>query len=354
MEKAVYRILDANFNRAREALRVMEEYCRFVLNDSVLSGRAKGLRHELCQVVAGLDAELLLCCRDSQEDVGKELRVQGQMKRTTLEDCLTAAAKRISEALRMLAEVGQIITPAFYDQFEKLRFKAYTLEKDISQAAYGVLRFRDVRLYVLITVRPDSDKVKVLDLARSCVEGGADCLQLRCKGLADREMLSLAELFVEICRQGSVLSIINDRPDIAILSMADGIHLGQGDIRPEQVRRIQPRPLIVGLSTHNPQQLTSVLQSPCDYVALGPVFATATKAHEPAAGPDYVRQALEILKDSRIGYVAIGGIGLDNLEQVLAMGARRVAVCSAICDAPDPTKACRDFKKIILSYGMEP
>jgi thiamine-phosphate pyrophosphorylase len=353
MEKPVYRILDANFNRAREALRVMEEYCRFVLNDPVLSGRAKQLRHELSSVIAELDANQLLCCRDSQQDVGRELRVDGQMKRTTLEDCFTAAAKRSSEALRMLAEAGQAINPTLYDHFERLRFETYSLEKDISLAMYGALRFRNVRLYVLITVQPESDKAKISDLVRACVDGGADCLQLRCKGMTDKDVLNLAGPVVEICRRGSIISIINDRPDIAILSGADGVHLGQDDISVESVRRLQPRPLIVGRSTHNFRQLTEAMNETCDYVALGPVFATATKSHESVAGLDYVRQAMDILKDNRVGHVAIGGIGLDNIEQVLALGVKTVAVCSAVCESSNPAKACSDLKKLIPSYRME-
>jgi thiamine-phosphate pyrophosphorylase len=353
MEKPIYRILDANFNRAREALRVMEEYCRFVLNNPALGGRAKQLRHALSSVIAELDANQLLACRDSQRDVGKELRVTGQMKRATLEDCFTAAAKRSSEALRMLAEVGQTINPALYDRFEKLRFETYSLEKDISLAMYGILRFQNARLYVLITVQSESDKAKVLDLAKACIAGGADCLQLRCKAMTDKDILNVAGPFVESCRQGDVISIINDRPDIAILSGADGVHLGQEDLSAEDVRRLQPRPLIVGRSTHHCGQLTEAMNETCDYVALGPVFATATKSHEPVAGLDYVRQAINILKDSRIGHVAIGGIDLNNIEQVLALGVKTVAVCSAVCDSSNPAGVCGDLKKRILSYGME-
>jgi thiamine-phosphate pyrophosphorylase len=353
MEKPVYRILDANFNRAREALRVMEEYCRFVLNNPALSGRAKQLRHELSSMIAELDANQLLCCRDSQQDVGRELRVEGQMKRATLEDCFTAAAKRSSEALRMLAEVGQAINPALYDCFERLRFETYSLEKDISLAMYGALRFRNVRLYVLITVQPESDKVKISDLARACIDGGADCLQLRCKGMTDKDVLNLAGPVAEICRRNSVISIINDRPDIAILSGADGVHLGQDDLLVESVRRLQPRPLIVGRSTHHFRQLTDAINETCDYVALGPVFATATKSREAVAGLDYIRQSMDILKNNGVGHVAIGGIGLDNIEQVLAFGVRTVAVCSAVCESSNPAKACSDLKKLILSNRME-
>jgi thiamine-phosphate pyrophosphorylase len=353
MEKAVYRIMDANFNRAREAFRTMEEYCRFVLNDGILSGRAKQLRHQLSRIVSSMDTSAMLCSRDAQADVGKEIRVWGQMKRATLEDCFAAAAKRISEALRMLAEVGQTIDPLLYDQFEALRFEVYTLEKDIALAQSGILRFQSVGLYVLITVQPEFDTKQVMALAGQCMDGGADCLQLRCKGLIDKEIMSLAEVFVNACRKNSVLSIINDRPDIAVICGADGVHLGQEDLSIGDVRRLQQKPLVIGRSTHNTGQLTDAINELSDYVALGPVFATATKQHEPPVGLAYVSQAADILKNARVGHAVIGGIDLNNIEQVLKLGIQTVAIGSAICRAKDPAKTCAQFKKMILAYRTQ-
>jgi len=353
MEKAVYRILDANFNRAREALRGMEEYCRFVLNNSTLSGRVKALRHALCQTVAQLEQGKLLCSRDSQHDVGQALRFEGQMKRVTLEDCFVASAKRITEALRAMAEVGQTISPSLYDAFEKLRFEAYTLEKDIYITGYGYLRMKKVRLYVLLTVKTEQDRLALPELTKGCIAGGADCLQLRCKGLPDREGLNLSETFADLCRQGEGISIINDSPDVAILSGADGVHLGQDDLPVDKIRLLQPRPLIAGMSTHNVDQLRQSLVQPCDYVALGPVFATQTKSHEPVAGLSYLIQAMDILKQSSMSHVAIGGITLDNVHQVLEQGVYCIAVCGAICSADSPEKACRDFKRILDSFVLD-
>ena len=105
----LYRIIDANFNRAREALRVMEEYCRFGLNHSGLAGKAKQCRHRLCEAISKLDSVKLICSRDVAGDVGRELKVEGQLSRQSIEDCFTAAAKRASEALRTLAESIQTI-----------------------------------------------------------------------------------------------------------------------------------------------------------------------------------------------------------------------------------------------------
>lgn len=350
MEKSVYRIVDANFNRAREGLRVLEEYCRFVLNHSELSKQLKTLRHSLCQTIAILDPERLLCCRDSQGDIGKAIRVESQMKRVRLEDCVHAAAKRLTEALRVLAEVGQSLDPRLYDSFERLRFDVYTLEKDISIAAYGATRFAKVRLYVLITVQTDQDVKSLPNLVKACIGGGAECLQLRCKGLPDRELIAIAEDFTRLCKDGNVISIVNDRPDIGILSGADGVHLGQHDLSVEQARRLQVRPFLVGLSTHNTGQLNAALNQSVDYVALGPVYQTSTKSAEPVVGLDYLRQAAEMLRDNPIPKVAIGGITLDNIRSILDLGIRTVAICSAVCLAPNPEKACASFRQLIESH----
>ncbi len=350
MERAAYRIVDANFNRAREALRVMEEYARFALNCRPLSGRAKQLRHELCTAIGALDAGSLLSSRDTLGDVGVGQRVEGQLERTTLEDGFTAAAKRLTEALRALAETIQSDHGKTAAAIERLRYDAYTLEKDIVLFAEPAEKFKRVRLYVLITSNLPAE---VLSLASRCAAGGADCIQLRAKDIPDDRLFALAVEFVDICREMGTLSIINDRVDIAAASGSDGVHLGQNDLPIEQVRRLQLTPLIVGKSTHSLKELEravpdieegSSLTVLPSYVSLGSAFATPTKPKIDVAGLDYVRQGLERLAGTGVDHVAIGGITRENLEQVLRVGVQRVAVCAAVTQAPDPADACRRFK----------
>jgi len=350
MEKAVYRILDANFNRAREALRVMEDFCRFGLNDAALSGRVKEVRHKLCGYISQLETSKLLCSRDSQGDVGRNLKVRGQLERLSLGDCFTAAAKRLPEALRTMAEAAQTFDPELADRIESLRFEAYTLEKSIYLAQQGREKFRPVRLYVLIDVDNQKQDAEVLNLAGRCVKGGADCLQLRAKGVSDMRFLSLACRFAELCNDAGIISIINDRPDIALMSKADGVHLGQEDLPAEQVRRLADRPVIVGVSTHSMEQLEAAIAAGCDYVGIGPVFDSPTKTGVAPAGLEYVCQAIERLKNHSIGTVAIGGICLENIRQVLDTGARTIAICSAISKASDVEQTCRQLKEYILKY----
>jgi thiamine-phosphate pyrophosphorylase len=347
MELAVYRILDVNFNRAREAARVMEEFCRFVLCDEGLSGRCKQIRHRLCAAFGAIDAGRLLASRDTEGDVGRGLSVEGQMGRTDLAECFTAAVRRLGEAMRALAEVGQTVDREAAAEFERLRFDGYAVEKDAMLAWTPKARFAGVRLYVLVTVGAGSDRGKTLDLVARCAEGGADCIQLRAKGLADGEIYGLSRDFVRICRGAGVLSIVNDRPDVAAACDADGVQLGQEDLPVSAVRAIQRKPMIVGVSTHNPAELRAALSQGADYVGIGPAFASPTKPQVAVAGPAYLWAAVAMLKETPVGHVAIGGITRGNLSEVLACGVRAVAVGSAVMDAADPMQECRKIKQAL-------
>jgi len=350
MERAVYRIIDANFNRAREAIRVIEEFCRFALNSGELTERAKQLRHELSATIDKLDAGSLISSRDTLGDVGVDRTVENQLRRAELKDCFTAACKRLTEALRTLAEMTQTVDPSVAQIIENLRYSAYTLEKDIVLFSDATEKFKRVRLYIVITSNLPAD---VLSLTHKCVAGGADCVQLRAKEIDDDKLLALAIELVQICKADGVLSIINDRADIAVAAGADGVHLGQNDLPVEQARKLQLAPLIIGKSTHSPKQLRAACDELPTYVSLGPVFSTSTKPSAQPVELDYVRQATKELADTGIGHVAIGGITLDNVEEVLKAGAKAIAVCSAVTEAADPTAVCRALKEKITAFNRE-
>ena len=157
MDNAAYRIIDANFNRAREALRVIEDYCRFVLNSKSLSARAKELRHQLCSSIQKLDSGRLISSRDTLADVGVDQVVEGQHRRENLKDILTAACKRLVEALRVLSEVIQIQDKSLAGEIEQLRYAAYTLEKDVVLISEPFEKYKKVELYIIITSNFPSD-----------------------------------------------------------------------------------------------------------------------------------------------------------------------------------------------------
>ena len=367
MERAVYRIIDANFNRAREALRVIEEFCRFALNSAPLTERAKQLRHELSAAINKLDAAHLLSSRDTLGDVGAPLLAPasrrgypgqwpGLIERTDLKSTFTAACKRLTEALRTLTEMTQTQNRSIAQILEKLRFDAYALEKDIVLFAEPAEKFKRVKLYVIISSNLPAD---IICLTQRCVAGGADCIQLRSKDINDDMLFAVAVEFVKVCKDAGVLSIINDRVDVAVAAGADGVHLGQNDLPIEQARKLQLAPLIIGQSTHSLEQLSPFLplargrgtyKALPTYVSLGPVFSTGTKPTAQPVGLDYVRKATQQLTDTGISHVAIGGITLDNVEEVLKAGAQAVAVCSAVTEVDDPTKACRALKQKITTF----
>jgi len=350
MERAIYRIIDANFNRAREGIRVIEEFCRFALNCSPLAERAKQLRHELSSAIYKLNASRLISSRDTLGDVGIGKTVDKQLTRESLNDCFTASCKRLTEALRSLAEMIQTLNRPVAETIEKLRYEAYTLEKDIVLFSEPAEKFKRVGLYVIISSNLPAD---VVSLTNRCAAGGADCIQLRAKDIEDDKFFAIAAEFVKVCKAANVLSIINDRVDIVVAAGADGVHLGQNDLSVEQAHKLQLSPLIVGKSTHSLEQLRSACKEYPTYVSLGSVFSTGTKPDAEPVGLDYVRQATKELADTGIGSVAIGGITPENVEDVLKAGARAIAVCSAVTNVGDPMTACRALKEKIATFNEE-
>jgi thiamine-phosphate pyrophosphorylase len=325
------RILDANANRAREALRVVEDYCRFVLDDTFLSGELKRLRHDLTDALSQLSAEVLLQARDTQGDVGTTISTAREGQRHSLDEVVQANLKRLQEALRSLEEYGKLHGGEIGAQIEQLRYRSYTLERALLLGADARRRLADARVYVLLT---GSQCVAALDWTiRECAAGGVRVVQLREKQLNDRELLERARNVRRWTREAGVLFIMNDRPDIARLVEADGVHVGQDELPVREVRRIVGPDAIIGVSTHNLDQLRQAILDGASYVGVGPTFRSGTKDFADLAGLEYVRQAVA---ETSLPAFVIGGVTLQNIGQAIAAGARRVAVSAAICQADEP------------------
>jgi thiamine-phosphate pyrophosphorylase len=177
--------------------------------------------------------------------------------------------------------------------------------------------------------------------AEALARGGAAVVQLRAKGVSDRRLHALAEETRDGARRGGALFVVNDRPDVALMVGADGVHLGQDDLPPEAARRILGAAAIIGRSTHSLAQLRAAAEEPIDYVALGPIFATATKPDaEPVVGLDLLRAARAL---TGLPLVAIGGIDAARARDTVSAGADGLAVVSALVDAPDLERAARAF-----------
>lgn len=171
------------------------------------------------------------------------------------------------------------------------------------------------------------------------LRGGADLFQLRDKRAPDDELLRTAERARALCAAHGALFVVNDRPDLAVAAGADGVHVGQDDMAVAAARAIVGDDLLVGLSTHSPAQIDTAAGA--DYLGVGPVHATPTKAGRPAVGAELVRHAAA---RATVPFFAIGGIDAQTLPAVVAAGATRVSVVRAICDAPDPEAAARALR----------
>lgn len=339
MEASVARIIDVNCNRCREALRVMEEYARFVQNDPAGTEAVKRVRHELACCIGRLPAQELLAARDTPGDVGTAISTEPEMHRADAAEVFVAAAKRLPEALRTIEEYAKTFDPDLAAHIEELRYRAYDLEQRISLRGSLAARFARVRLYVLIT--ESLCYGDWLETARQAIAGGADCVQLREKGMDGGELLRRARLLAEVCHESGVLFIVNDRPDLAVLSGADGVHVGQSDLAPADARRIVGPQRLVGISTHNPEQFHAARDSGADYIAVGPMFDSPTKPQDHVPGPALLSLAQA---ETDIPIVPIGGITPQTLPAMREAGARRVCVCAAVIGLADVRAAAQQLR----------
>jgi thiamine-phosphate pyrophosphorylase len=179
-------------------------------------------------------------------------------------------------------------------------------------------------------------------LLRAALRGGVDVVQLRDRGLDDDGIRRAATVFREAADEAGALFMLNDRPDLAVEVGADGVHVGQDDLRPAAARAVVGEERIVGLSSHAPAEGAAADADPdVDYVSIGPVHPTPTKPGRPATGLDYVRWAV-----TGVGkpWFAIGGIDAATLPEVVGAGATRIVVVRAITEADDPEAAARELR----------
>lgn len=338
--REVYRILDANFNRAREALRVAEDCGRFALNDPAITAMTKNLRSDLAEILRLMPVEQMLASRDTPGDIGTELTSPSEQRREGLSDVVTAACKRLTEALRTIEEYGKFVSPQQVLKIERMRYNAYTLEQRIASRLNVRGRLGEAKLYVLLSSHMCKGSLR--ELARAAIAGGADAIQLREKNINDDQLLAQAAELRELTDETGKMFIMNDRPDIAAIVGADGVHLGQHDLPIADARRLLRPGAIVGRSTHSLAQAQAALAEGADYISVGPVFATDTKDAGAPVGLELVR---EVSRAVPLPVVAIGGIGAENAASVSAAGARLAAVCSAICCADNPRAAAEKIRK---------
>jgi thiamine-phosphate pyrophosphorylase len=206
------------------------------------------------------------------------------------------------------------------------------------------LAFQEVDLYPVTSAEHSAGR-STEEIVRAVVRAGCRVVQLREKTLNKRDYFLLARRVRQICRD--VLLICNDHLDVALAVGADGVHLGQEDLPLDAARALAPG-LLIGVSTHNLRQALAAERSGADYVNIGPIFPTATRAgHLHFLGPQAIRRLAPRLT---IPFTVMGGIKEENLEQLLAAGARRIALVTAVTAAPDPFQAARRMRQKIRHY----
>lgn len=330
------RIIDANLNRASEGLRVIEEIARFILSDTELSARLKTIRHEL-QKFFDVEYDILLDSRDTLNDVG--CNIINPDKKESLDSIFKANFKRVEEAFRVLNQYASLD--------DSYRYRIYTIEKEMRSKLkldYKKIFLNDKKLYLVTNSDNfESDEI-FLDKVALSIKSGVDIVQLREKNTTSKRFIYLAQRIRELTSHFGAAFIVNDRVDIAKISNADGVHLGQDDIPVSYAREILGDNAIIGVSTHCPEHAKKAITDGADYIGVGPVFKTPTKPSKDPVGLEYVKWAAD---NVNIPFFAIGSIDTANIKEVVQAGAKRVAVIRAIMYADDIESNCKILKSAL-------
>ena len=359
-------VLDAAWNQAREGLRVIDDFVRFVLDDNNLTTKFKLIRHQLTEALSVFPLNERLEARDTQGDVGTSVSAPLEYRRDDPEALIAANFHRLQESLRSIEEFGKLLHPEIAPRVERIRYDTYTLHKVLgrklrlassetlgpcSRSAFRissvespcsgqrrVARLESARLYLLLDGGESESQFR--ERAESVLASGVDVVQLRDKQLSDRELVGRAAILKQLVVEavGRPLCIMNDRPDLALLSGADGVHVGQDELTASEARELLGPDALIGVSTHSLDEARAAVAEDADYIGVGPTFPSGTKSFDEFPGLSFLRDVSARIK---IPAFAIGGIDESNLDEVLATGIRRIAVGGAVLNDPEPSEAVK-------------
>ena len=350
-DSRVYRVLDVNFNRLREGLRVIEDYSRLVCDDD-LALRVKDLRHRLRLLV---DDKLALSClheRRVETDIGRHTFTDSEARRSNWQAILQANFKRAQEAARVIEECSKLVLePQLSQGIKALRFELYELEKVVIGARTAKVREwfgrsdkKAAALYLVVDEDFYSGSDLIADL-KAVLEAGVDFLQWRQKCGSDSYFLQRAREVGALCREFKTPFVVNDRPDMAILAEADVLHLGQDDLPIDEARRLVGPEMPIGRSTHSLAQALAAEAEGADYLGFGPIFTTPSKVKpDPEVG---VAGLVEMLNKVSLPVVAIGGLDESNISEVVRSKVAAVAVIRAILKADRPAEKVVRLRSLI-------
>ncbi|HAW95930.1 MAG TPA: thiamine phosphate synthase [Phycisphaerales bacterium] len=340
-----FRILDAAANRGREAFRVLEDAARFLLEDPVLTEAAKRLRHDLVSAVKELPSGKLRDQRSVVSDPGCSISLDTERQRPDALAVVQAAAGRATEALRSLEEWSKPVSGALSHRFETMRYATYDFTGTLVQR----LERPKIDWRVCLLLTESSCRLNYDEVLRAAIRGGVDCIQVREKTLTDLQLRDRVRHVIDHARPAGVAVVVNDRIDVALSSDADGVHLGQDDLGLDDARRIAGSRLLLGRTTHDPEELEDAVAGGADVVGVGAMFPSSTKSEVAPEG----RVLLDHLLQHHPGqpHLAIGGLDASRARTLAQRGCRGVAVCAEICGADDPESSMRAFVDAMRPVG---
>ena len=323
----IYQIIDANLDRAREGLRVIEDWARFGLGEEKYVEIIKNFR----QILGKNHLEIYKKSRNHIEDKCKGLSHVEQINRNSSSKIISSNSARVQEALRVIEEFSRDHNYKLSKIASDIRYEIYTLEIELLNFNYrkrAELIISENNLYSITDHREN-----LLEIIEKILLGGVKIIQHRFKEGNDKDHLKEAIEINNLCKKYNSLFIVNDRVDIAMASNADGVHLGQDDIDIKTARKLLGSSKIIGVSANNPTDITNALKEKCDYLGIGPVFLTSTKKNKEPLGIEKIKS---LTKDINIPWFAIGGINKINISSLKNNEINKVAVVSALLNSEDP------------------
>ena len=323
----ISQIIDANLDRAREGLRVLEDWARFGLNKEDFVIRIKNFR----QILGKNHLEIYKTSRNHTEDQCKGLSHKEQINRNAPDKIISSNSARVQEALRVIEEFSRWHNLELSQIASKIRYEIYTLEVELLYLTERKKLEEIIQKNDLYTIT--DKKENLLEIIENILQGGVKIIQHRFKEGKDKDHLKEAIEISRLCKRYNALFIVNDRIDIAMASNADGIHLGQDDLDIRTARKLIGQSKLIGISARNSIDIDKAIKDGCDYIGIGPVFKTSTKKDKEPLGIDKIKA---ITQKINIPWFAIGGINKNNILYLKSRGIKKFALVSGIIDSEDP------------------
>ena len=323
----IFQIIDANLDRSREGLRVLEDWARFGLGENDCVAKIKNYR----QILGKNHLEVYKQSRNHTEDQCKGLTHQEQINRRTPEQIISSNAGRVQEALRVIEEFSRLHNHKLSKIASEIRYEIYSLEielLDLSIFKRSEELLQENDLYIIT-----DQKENLLEIIEEILIAGIKIIQHRFKIGTDKDHLQEALQIKNLCKRYNALFIINDRVDIALASDADGVHLGQDDLDLKTARKLLGHSKIIGISANNETDIANAIKEGCDYLGIGPIFETSTKKDKKPIGIEKIKV---LTKDLTIPWFAIGGIKTNNISYLKSKGFKKVALVSQLMNSEDP------------------